>query len=363
MPKKSTSAGGLTGCSSPWHGCLPGPGIVTRLKVLASLLTYRTDVPQEGRLNRGTDEPETRLSTFPTVFGEKAVVRLMHSAGTRETLDQLGLAENHREALQAALAETGGVVVFCGPAGSGKTTTCYACLREILTVSRGTRSIASLEDPVEVVVPGVAQSQVRDVSGFDLATAVRSVLRQDPDVLAVGEIRDADVASTVFQASLTGHLVVTTLHAGSTQAALDRLLDLGIDAPVLRAGLRLLVCQRLLRRLCDCARPAASEAERCGLPVNSARVATGCRDCLGTGYSGRMMLAELATLAGSTGALCLAGNLWSQARAAIERGVLSPREAIRVLGLPPAELPDGATVESPGTPTRSGRITAGSHAR
>lgn len=348
-------------------------GVVTRLKVLAGLLTYRTDVPQEGRLQRrppssetagtsaSTHSPqavpsaaaaghgETRLSTFPTVFGEKAVIRLMQSDGQRERIGQLGLTDLQLGILEQALLETGGAIVFCGPAGSGKTTTGYACLREILAASRGTRSIASLEDPVEVVIPGVAQSQVRPAAGFDLAAAVRSVLRQDPDVLAVGEIRDAEVASTVFQASLTGHLVVTTLHAGSTRAAIDRLLDLGTGPPVLRAGLRLLVCQRLLRRLCRCATPVQHDRDLCGLPVSTARVAASCEDCAGTGYSGRLMIAELARLevspgpssgsqSGSASALVETvlegGDLWSRALAAVEQQLVSPQEVIRVLGLP-----------------------------
>ena len=223
-----------------------GPQIVARLKVLAELLTYRCDMPQEGRIRSassasqiipGEQDVETRLSTFPTLFGEKAVLRLFVGSGKYRRLSELGLHEDVLPKLKSLLEETSGVILLTGPAGSGKTTTIYACLREIDQQAGGGRSLVSLEDPIEVVVPGVDQSQVHPSSGFDMAVGLKSLLRQDPDVLMVGEIRDADTAETVFQASLTGHLVLTTFHAGSSAQAVSRLGDMGIEPYLLHSGL------------------------------------------------------------------------------------------------------------------------------
>ena len=209
-----------------------------------------------------------RLSTFPTLYGEKAVVRLFAGAGRFLRLDDLGLPDEVREALGALLAETSGAIVLSGPAGSGKTTTIYACLRELVAATAGRRSLATLEDPIEVAVPGVTQSQVNLAAGFTLETGLRSLLRQDPEVIVVGEIRDRPTAETAFQASLTGHLVLTTFHAGSAAGALGRLADMGIEPYLLRSGVLAVVSQRLLRRLCpDCRRETSDPAARLGLPV------------------------------------------------------------------------------------------------
>jgi general secretion pathway protein E len=271
------------------------PRIVARLKVLAELLTYRCDIPQEGRL-RGTAEEtadEIRISTFPTLFGEKVVVRLFVGSGKYRRLDDLDLPPEVLEGLQRLIGETGGVILVTGPAGSGKTTTVYALLRELADKTRGGRSLVSLEDPIEVVVPGVAQSQVNPAAGFDMATGLRSLLRQDPEVMMVGEIRDRGTAETVFQASLTGHLVLTTFHAGSSAQAVNRLSDMGIEPYLLRSGVRAILCQRLLRRLCGCAKTSADEEARLGLTVGVVRIPVGCAECGGTGYRGRFVLTEM----------------------------------------------------------------------
>jgi len=257
-----------------------GKRITQRLKVLAELLTYRHDVPQEGRIVSALGANETRLSTFPTLFGEKSVVRLSVGSAQYCRLDDLGLHEELLESLRDALGTTGGVILLTGPAGSGKTTTAYACLREIVERTGGTRNVVSLEDPVEVVLQGVAQSQVRPEQGFDLATGLRSLLRQDPEVIFVGEIRDRSVAEVVFQASLSGHLVITTFHAGSAVEAVCRLSDLGIEPFVLRSSLRLVVGQRLFRKLCECSQERESGIQ-------------GCAKCAGTGFLGRFVLAEM----------------------------------------------------------------------
>ena len=232
------------------------PNIVARLKVLAELLTYRTDVPQEGRIRGTPGEVEMRVSTFPTLFGEKAVVRLFASPGLFLRLADLGLPEAVRDGLGQLLGETSGAIVLSGPAGSGKTTTIYACLRELAARSSGQRSLATLEDPIESVVPGVAQAQVNLAAGLTLESGLKSLLRQDPEVIAIGEIRDRATAETALQAALTGHLILTTFHAGSACEVIGRLLDMGIEPYVVRSGLRAVVAQRLVRRLCSCSTPA-----------------------------------------------------------------------------------------------------------
>jgi hypothetical protein len=224
--------------------------VVARLKVLAELLTYRTDVPQEGRIRGGPGDVEMRVSTFPTLFGEKAVVRLFAGPGRFLRPEDLGLPPEIRATLGRLLGETSGAILLAGPAGSGKTTTIYACLRELVAASAGTRSLATLEDPIEVAVPGVAQAQVNPAAGFDLGAGLRSLLRQDPEVIAVGEIRDRATAEVAFQAALTGHLVLSTFHAGSAAGVVGRLSDMGIEPYVLRSGVRAIICQRLVRTLC-----------------------------------------------------------------------------------------------------------------
>ena len=323
--------------------------VVARLKVLSELLTYRTDVPQEGRIRGATGEGEVRVSTFPTLFGEKAVIRLFAASGQYLRLADLGLPGDVRDALAQALRETSGAILLTGPAGSGKTTTIYACLRELVESSQGRRSLTTLEDPIEVAVAGVTQSQVNPTAGFGLETGLRSLLRQDPEVIVVGEIRDRPTAEVAFQASLTGHLVLSTFHAGGAAGAIGRLADMGIEPYLLRSGLLAVVSQRLVRTLCDCAREDDDPRAKLGLPVTRARVAVGCEACGGTGYRGRMVLAELldperlglgpAILARADvreieQQALRAGMIgrWRRACLAIEEGRTSPAEVRRVLG-------------------------------
>jgi type II secretory ATPase GspE/PulE/Tfp pilus assembly ATPase PilB-like protein len=329
-----------------------GPNVVARLKVLADLLTYRRDLPQEGRFKETRGGVEMRLATFPTLHGEKAVVRLFAATGQQHRVADLGLPGELEEDLGRLLGATSGMIVFSGPSGAGKTTTLYACLRELAAASGGQRSLATLEDPIEVAVPGVSQSQANPAAGFTLELGLRSLVRQDPEVIAVGEVRDRATALVAFQASLTGHLVLTTFHAGSAAGAAGRLADMGIEPYLLKSGLLAVVAQRLVRRLCACAREELDPLARLGLPVDRAFVATGCDRCGGTGYRGRIVVAEMlvpehpevgaailarADVARIEAAAVAAGmtTRWERARRLVESGQTSPTEIRRVLGVSP----------------------------
>ncbi len=328
--------------------------VIARLKVLAGLLTYHTDRPQEGRIvrqvaNLSHSEVEMRVCTYPTLHGERAVVRLFAGAGRYQHLDDLGLPDDAIGPLQKLLGETSGAILVSGPAGSGKTTTLYACLREIARRAAGARSLVSIEDPVEVAVDGVAQSQVHQPSGLDLAAGLRFLMRQDPEVIMVGEIRDRTTAEEALRASLTGHLVLSTFHAGSAAETIGRLSDMGIEPYVLRSGVLAILNQRLLRRLCTCAEPSERPEDRLGLDVRRAMVPRGCAECGQTGYRGRFLLAEMLTLSRSELARAVLDRCdtttierlaassgmigrWSRARRAVDQGLTSPAEVRRVLG-------------------------------
>ena len=322
--------------------------VIARLKVLAELLTYRSDLPQEGRLRSASPGVEMRLSTFPTLHGEKAVVRLFAAARHLEQLNDLQLPSEITATLSQLLTDTSGAVLITGPAGSGKTTTAYACLRHLAT-GGGMRSLASLEDPIESELPAVAQSQVNLAAGFDMTTGLRSLLRQDPEVLLVGEVRDRSTAETVLQASLTGHLVLSTFHAGSAATAIHRLLDMAIEPYLLRSGIRAILSQRLVRQLCQCAEPSTNVDDRLGLAVDRAMLPRGCDQCHGTGYRGRLPMAELLLLdspefcraildradAQRLEAIAVAEGLTTcreRARGAVASGLTSPAEMRRVFG-------------------------------
>lgn len=290
-------------------GSLEGAGnVVSRLKVIAGLLTYRTDVPQEGRVKGDDGETEIRVSTFPTVNGEKAVVRLFVGSGKYLNLKDLGYAKDIEERLIARLQESSGLLLACGPAGAGKTTTLYACLREIQQWSQQRKSLCTLEDPVEAIVPGVSQSLIKPQSEFTYQRGLISLMRQDPDVIMVGEIRDPETAEVVFQASLTGHLVLSTFHAGTATDALGRLAEMGIQPYVLRSGLSAILSQRLLRRSCDC----------------RSEEITHCVRCRGTGYFGRVVAAELLEITAPEliRSILEQQDVHSMAKIAIESGMI-----------------------------------------
>lgn len=322
---------------------------ITRLKVLADLLTYHHDVPQEGRIRDGFDGVDIRISTFPTLHGERAVVRLFAEDKDHQFLDDLGYPAEIRDRLKQLLSRTTGALLITGPAGSGKSTTAYACLRQIVQDSQGGRSVLTLEDPIEVAVSGVSQSQANPAAGFTLAAGLRSLLRQDPEVILVGEVRDHETATIAIQASLTGQLVLSTFHAGSAATAISRLSDMGIEPYMLRSGIIGVLTQRLVRKLCECKQPITDTSQYLGFNVSAASQATGCDRCFSTGYKGRIPLAELLTTtdqqlsaailarsdANELERLAIADGLVpirDRAVAAIESHATSPAEVRRMLG-------------------------------
>jgi len=247
--------------------------VMGRIKFLARLKTYQESLPQEGRIasaDLGTRN-DLRVATYPTVTGEKVVLRLFNT-GTARTLRELGLPDEARIEIEHFLRQTAGLLLLTGPAGSGKTTTIYACLRHL--VELGGRHIITVEDPAEQIVPGVMQTEINTARGLDFAQAARHLLRQDPQVLVIGEIRDDETANIAVRAALTGHLVIATLHAGSCQGVFERLLALSSDLSAAATSLELVLNQRLVRRLC---------AECSG---------KGCPACTQTGYRGRGPLVE-----------------------------------------------------------------------
>ncbi len=254
--------------------------IVARLKFLANLLSYRQDVPQEGRINsdQSPANTEIRVSTFPTIHGERIALRLFTKQNCKLELTNLGLDPDILIKLNESLVERTGAILFTGPGGSGKTTSIYSCLSHMVRFDKNPRHIVTLEDPVEQVLEGVSQTQLTPGSGFDFAVGLRSLLRQDPEVILVGEIRDSETARVAIEASLSGHLLFSSLHAGSSCGVISRLLDMGIEPYLLTSSLRLILNQRLLRKLC----PGCK--------------GSGCVDCNQTGYKGRFILVEVMEL-------------------------------------------------------------------
>lgn len=296
-------------------GCLhdlasfPDPArqrVPARLKVLAGLPTYETDLPQEGRA--AWQGREFRVASFPTVHGERLVVRLFDPRHLAADLGDLGLPEDVLQGLTGALNRRG-AVFLTGPSGSGKTTVIYACLRHLVAAAGG-RSILTIEDPVECPVPGVSQTEVAPARGLSFARALRSALRQDPEVLVVGEIRDAETAGIAVEAALTGHLVISTIHAGSAAGVYSRLLEMGIPGHLLTSSIAGVLALRLLRRSCPSCRGIA------GTP--------GCRDCQGRGYAGRMPLTEwLAPDAAFNAAVARGEDTQGLLKAALASGLLT----------------------------------------
>ena len=293
-----------------------------RIKYLARLKTYQESLPQDGRIEKRElgAQHDIRVATYPTVTGEKIVMRLF-SGGTARPLRELGLAPEIIIELESFLRGTSGLLLLTGPAGSGKTTTIYACLRFLAEL--GGRHIITVEDPVEQVLPGIMQTEVSDARGLTYATAARHLLRQDPQILVLGEVRDDETAGLAVRAALTGHLVISTLHAGSCKGVFERLWLMCPDHHAVISAVALVLNQRLLRGRCvECA-------------------GRGCAACLQTGYRGRAPVVEFVKVDDALRARLRergpeavqpALTLEAAARALAARGVTDEAELTRVIG-------------------------------
>lgn len=294
-----------------------------RIKFLARLKTYQDSLPQDGRIERRelNSQNDVRVATYPTVTGEKIVLRLFNATSVK-SLHELNLPETASAELQKFLHQTTGLLLLTGPAGSGKTTTIYACLRQL--VEQGGRHIISIEDPAEQIIPGVMQTEINEAIGLDFAKAARHLLRQDPQVLVIGEIRDEATANLAVRAGLTGHLVISTLHAGSCRGVFERLLVMCPDYSAVASSVELVLNQRLVRRLCpEC-------------KGNS------CAACLQTGYRGRIPVMEYLRVTDDIRSYIRNKDLQSIsppqpldtiARDLVARGLSDEKECRRVFGL------------------------------
>ena len=325
------------------------PLLVSRVKVMARLDIAEKRTPQDGRISLmlGGRSLDVRVSTLPARAGERVVMRILDQDQARLGLEDLGLTDQALEIFRAALSEPNGIILVTGPTGSGKTTSLYASLS---ILNDATRNILTIEDPVEYAVQGLGQTQVNAKVGMTFAAGLRAILRQDPDVVMVGEIRDVETAQIAVQASLTGHLVLSTVHTNDAVGAVTRLRDMGVEPFLLASTVRAVVAQRLVRRLCPaCRRPEPADraaAKLTGLAEGQTIFrAVGCGACNHTGYQGRVGVYEalrvddrirrlisedagedaIAEAAFQTGA-----SLSEQARRYVAEGVTTAEEAARV---------------------------------
>src|SRR5438128_278051 len=337
-----------------------GIPLISRIKIMSQLDIADRLRPQDGRARVAVNgQPiDLRVSTLPAALGEKVVIRILDSRATVKSLDSLGLLPDESQHIKRLLEYHEGVVLVTGPTGSGKTTTLYSCINQIK--SEGV-NIVTVEDPVEYRMPGIVQVQVQEKAGLTFASALRSILRQDPNVVLVGEIRDRETAQIAVQASLTGHLVLSTLHTNDAANAVTRLVDIGVESYKIAASLRGVVAQRLMRKLCPTCKEVWMEAppERLrrwipkGTPLYRA---AGCPDCAMTGYRGRFSILEILTMTPELERLIAAGepadriaeaaqrggmkSLWDSGLAHVARGESTLDELTRVVDIPAeAEAP------------------------
>ncbi len=276
--------------------------VISRLKVMGGMNIAERKIPQDGRamVRVKGREIDLRISSMPTVYGEKLVLRLLDKSQQHITSRTIGLEGDDLTKYSALLKNTSGVILLVGPTGSGKSTTLCAMLKELCSEQT---NIMSLEDPVEYDIPGVNQCQINEKTGMTFAAGLRAILRQDPDIIAVGEIRDGETGAIAIRAAITGHLVLSTLHTNDAVSAVDRLLDIGIEPYLIASALRGVISQRLVRRICPhcktAYRPDSEELELLGLPEDADVEfyrGTGCEECYHTGTSGRRAVFEILTV-------------------------------------------------------------------
>lgn len=287
--------------------------IISRIKIMANLNIAEKRLPQDGRIQiKIADKPiDIRVSVLPVVFGERVVMRLLDQSKTFASLQQLGFSERDFKLIMHSIGQPNGIILITGPTGSGKTTTLYAILAKL---NNPEVNIVTVEDPVEYQVPGIGQVQVKESIGLTFAAALRSILRQDPDIIMIGETRDQETAQIAIQAALTGHLVLSTLHTNSAAASITRLIDMGVEPFLIASTLLCMVAQRLVRKLCPTCKkeykPDPDLLKRLGISQAEARhitfyEAVGCEECSQTGYKGRMALFEIMLMSGQIARLTM----------------------------------------------------------
>src|SRR5437899_1906619 len=334
-----------------------GLPLILRIKIMSSLDIADRLRPQDGRARVAVNgQPiDLRVSTLPAQLGEKVVIRILDSRGTVKSLDTLGLNPGEAEAIKRLLENHEGILLVTGPTGSGKTTTLYSAINQIK--SEGV-NIVTVEDPVEYRMQGIVQVQVQEKAGLTFAAALRSILRQDPNVVLVGEIRDKETAQIAVQASLTGHLVLSTLHTNDAANAVTRLVDIGVESYKIAAALRGVIAQRLMRKLCPTCKQvwmeAPAERLKKWLPKETPLYrAAGCPDCAMTGYRGRFSILEVLTVTPEVERRIAAGetadhiaeagrrsgmkSLWESGLAHVLRGESTIDELTRVVDVPVEE--------------------------
>jgi general secretion pathway protein E len=273
------------------------PLLVSRIKVMARLDISEKRLPQDGRMSvrLGGRSVDLRVSTIPSTYGERVVMRLLDKSATKLAIEDLGMTSHQRHTLKSLIARPHGMILVTGPTGSGKTTTLYAALLEM---DKRERNIMTVEDPVEYDLEGISQTQINLRAGMTFARGLKAILRQDPDVVLIGEIRDNETAEIAVQSSLTGHLVLSTLHTNTALGAITRMEDLGVEHFLLASTLRGVIAQRLLRKLClHCREPVMPDPavypELAGVESREIYRASGCEHCNWTGYAGRTSVFEV----------------------------------------------------------------------
>ncbi len=309
--------------------------IISRIKVMANMDIAEKRLPMDGRIGLRVhgEDMDIRVSTMPTAYGESVSLRLLRGKSSFVRLSELGMSERDSALIRKLIHRPNGIILVTGPTGSGKTTSLYAYLHEINTVDQ---RILTAEEPIEYEMPGINQVLVRPEIGLTFAKALRHFLRQDPDVIMVGEIRDRETADIAIQASLTGHLVFSTLHTNDAAGAFTRLLDMGVEPFLLASAVEGVVAQRLVRRLCRiCRRPSQPEAgflREIGFPADRVSVsglfaAVGCEKCLGTGFRGRCGIFEILSVTEAIESLVIARRPTSDIKQkAIEQGMTTLRD-------------------------------------
>ena len=317
------------------------PAVVSRLKVLGEMDIAEHRVPQEGRvsLTVGDRQIDLRLATLPSMFGETCVMRLLDKSASIRGLPELGFFPDTLDRYAQAYRHPYGVILVTGPTGAGKTTTVYGTLQEVMTKEK---SVVTVEDPVEYQIDGITQVQINQKAGLDFARALRSILRSDPDIVLIGEVRDTPTATIAMEAALSGHLVLTTLHTNTAAATPLRLTEMGIEPFLVTSSITGILTQRLARVLCkQCKEPYVAsekdfvaagykESDLTGVDTSTLYRAVGCRSCSHTGYHGRMVLAEVLIMTEEIDRMIIE----QQPMANIEREACEPGDADAPHGRP-----------------------------